>query len=98
MDGLEGRYRVQRTGGLLPPMLGVTKRVDGARGSTRVLEVVGWPFRLERGGDALRLIYRSPLGFLVDELRPGSDGVWLGRATLVGREYGTFRLVPVSSG
>ncbi len=98
MDGLEGRYRVERTGGLLPPMPGVTKRVDGAAGSTRVVEVLGWPFRLERGGDGLRLVYRAPLGFLVDELRPAGDGVWHGRATAAGRQYGTFRLVPVSSG
>lgn len=95
MDGLEGRYRVERTGGLLPPLRGVTKRVAGETGSTRVAEVVGWPFRLERGGDGLRLVYRTPLGFLVDELHPRGDGVWLGRATAAGRQYGTFRLVPV---
>ncbi len=98
MDGLEGRYRVERTGGLLPPLPGVTKRVEGDVGSTRVVEVLGWPFRLARGGDGLRLSYRGPLGFLVDELRPAADGVWLGRATLAGRQYGTFRLVPVRSG
>jgi hypothetical protein len=97
MDGLEGRYRVERTGGLLPPMPGVTKRAAGSGGSTRVFEVVGWPFRLERGGDGLRLVYRAPLGFLVDELTPAADGVWMGRATLAGRQYGSFRLVPMAS-
>ncbi len=94
MDGLAGRYRVERTGGLLPPMVGVTKRVEGTGGTTRVLDVLRVPFDVEATADGLRLVYRRPLRFLVDELRPGDGGVWHGVGTLGGRAYGTFRLVP----
>jgi hypothetical protein len=94
MDGFEGRYRVERTGGALPPLVGVTKVVSGDAGSTLLLGAVGYPFRVKPRPGGLTLRYRAPLVLLVDELTPGPEGTWLGVAKLAGREYGRFRLVP----
>ncbi len=89
MSDLEGMWRVERVSGLLPPLLGVHKRIHGSRGETTVgkarapFDVVGWELR-----------YRAPLAGLVDVLEPEDGGGWTGRATLHGREYGRFRLRP----
>ena len=83
---LDGTWRVERVSGLLPPF-GLTKRIGGDSGWTRVgglpaalfhvrgttLEYVGWPVR--------------------DELSPQPDGSWAGRGLLAGREFCRFRLV-----
>jgi hypothetical protein len=83
---LDGYWLVKREGGLLPPMVGVRKRIDGASGVT-TLGPLRFPFAVE--GRSLR--YRFPPG-LVDELEPDGDG-FRGRALLAGREVGRFRLV-----
>jgi hypothetical protein len=85
---LDGVWKVERASGFLPPLLGVTKRISGERGETRVGPLPGVPFDVE--GAVLR--YRAPFNGFVDELEPSADG-WLGRATFLGREYGTFRLL-----
>ena len=36
MKDLESDWRVRRRGGLLPPIIGVRKRISGARGETRI--------------------------------------------------------------
>jgi hypothetical protein len=82
---LDGRWDVKRTGGLLPPMLGVRKQIAGTEGVTTA-GPLRFPFRVE--GRSLR--YRFPPG-LVDELEPDGDG-FRGRAFLAGRELGRFRL------
>lgn len=84
---LAGRWRVERTGGLLP-LVGVTKRIDGARGRTCLLGVPVGVFRVD--GD--RLVYRGwPL---VDEVERAPDGSWRGRGLAFGRlELVRFRLV-----
>ena len=87
MAELDGVWRVEREGGLLPPLVGVTKRIRGMRGETRLGRLPGVPFAV----DGLRLRYRGPLGGLVDVLEPDDDG-FRGRATFLGREYGRFRL------
>jgi hypothetical protein len=86
MGDLDGTWAVQRTGGMLPPLLGVTKRISGSRGETR-LGPLRFPFTVE----GLTLRYLRPFGALVDELEPQDEG-YRGRAMLLGRELGQFRL------
>ncbi|MDX6454940.1 MAG: uncharacterized protein QOD48_1047 [Gaiellaceae bacterium] len=88
MSELDGIWDVRRVSGALPPLAGVRKRIDGARGETVVRGGRGLPFEV-RG---LELHYRAPLSFLVDVLERDGDG-YSGRATAFGRTYGRFRLV-----
>ena len=82
---LDGDWRVERISGVLPPN-GVTKHIHGGAGVTRVLGLRVAAFRV-RG---LSLDYR--LVPIRDELTPGPDGSWDGRALLLGREFCRFRL------
>jgi hypothetical protein len=84
VSALDGVWHVRRTGGALPPLFGMTKRIDGARGTT-VLGPLRMPFRVE----GLTLRYERPFGALVDVLEPDGDG-FRGRATIAGRRWGTF--------
>ena len=85
--GLDGDWQVVRTGGLLPPLYGVRKRIEGDRGWTSLGPLPGAPFDVV--GSEFR--YRPPLYGLVDVIEPSSEG-FRGRALLFGRELGTFRL------
>jgi hypothetical protein len=85
---LTGAWRVERISGLLPPLLPIRKRIADAAGETRI-----GPLRLPFRVEGSRLRYRAPLQAFVDELEPSGDG-FVGRATVLGREYGRFRLVP----
>ena len=87
MGELDGVWRVERLGGALPPLHGCVKRIDGPRGTTEFGRMPGMPFEV-RG---LELHYRGPFAPLVDRLEP-RDGEYLGRATLLGREIGQFRM------
>lgn len=86
MTDLDGLWSVERVSGMLPPLVGVRKRISGDRGATLVgpLRV---PFRI----DGRRIRYRSPLGAFVDVLEPDGSG-FSGSATFLGREFGRFRL------
>jgi ferritin-like metal-binding protein YciE len=84
---LDGVWSVERVGGALPPLPGCVKRIDGDRGTTEFKRTPGMPFDV-RG---LELHYRGPFAPLVDKLER-RDGEYLGRATLLGREYGQFRM------
>jgi hypothetical protein len=84
---LDGVWRVERVGGLLPPMLGVRKVISGNRGRTSLGRLPGVPFDVV----GLTLRYRQPFGGFVDVLEPEGDG-FFGRATYRGRGFGTFRL------
>jgi hypothetical protein len=84
---LDGVWNVERRGGLLPPLVGVEKRIEGSRGQTRVGSLVGVPFDV----DGLSLRYRAPFRGFVDELEPDGDG-YRGRATFRGRQFGRFAL------
>jgi ferritin-like metal-binding protein YciE len=84
---LDGVWAVERVSGALPPLHGCVKRIHGSRGTTEFPRAPGMPFEV-RG---LELHYRGPLGMLVDRLEP-RDGGYFGRATLLGREFGQFRL------
>jgi ferritin-like metal-binding protein YciE len=84
---LEGVWAVDRLSGALPPLGGCVKRIHGNRGTTEFPRFPGMPFEV-RG---LELHYRPPFTMLVDKLEP-QDGGYFGRATMLGREFGQFRL------
>jgi hypothetical protein len=84
---LDGLWDVRRTGGALPPLVGVRKRIAGDRGRTILPGGVGVPFDVR--GRELR--YRPPFGMVVDVLVPDGEG-WRGRATVFGRAVGSFEL------
>jgi len=86
--GLDGDWEVERTGGFLPPLIGVRKHIDGDHGSTSLGPLPGVPFEVV--GNELR--YRRPFTGFVDVVEPSSEG-YRGRALAYGREIGTFRLV-----
>jgi hypothetical protein len=85
---LEGVWSVQRTAGLLPPLIGVRKRISGDRGSTAVGRLPGFPFDVD--GSALR--YRAPFAGFVDVLARETPDRYRGRATFRGREFGRFTM------
>jgi hypothetical protein len=87
-SGLDGDWQVIRTGGWLPPLIGVRKRIAGDRGSTSLGPFPGAPFDVV--GNELR--YRAPFRGFVDIVEPSSEG-YRGRALVFGRVVGTFRLV-----
>jgi ferritin-like metal-binding protein YciE len=95
---LEGLWRVERAGGLLPPMAGVRKRIEGARGETRVGPLAGWPFEIERRPEGFALVYRPPFSAFVDEVRPGPGCSWAGSSTVGGYEFGRFSMRRVGKG
>lgn len=85
---LTGVWRLRRTGGLLPPLTGVHKRILGASGTTRIGPLPGAPFDVV----GLELHYRFPLSGFVDVLTPDGADAYTGRATVAGRTFGTFRM------
>jgi len=84
---LDGEWNVERRGGLLPPLVGVRKRIHGNRGETTYGRLPGMPFDVV----GLSLRYRAPFRGFVDELEPDGDG-FRGRATFRGRQFGRFAL------
>jgi ferritin-like metal-binding protein YciE len=92
LPDLEGVWRVERAGGLLPPMAGVRKRIEGARGETRLGLLADWPFGIERRPECFALVYRPPFSAFVDEVRPGPEGSWAGSSTVGGYEFGRFSM------
>jgi ferritin-like metal-binding protein YciE len=93
MSELDGTWDVTRTGGLLPPLIGVRKRIAGTRGSTVVARAVGVPFDVV----GLELHYRAPFAGFVDVLAPAGE-TFTGRATYRGREFGRFELTQTRGG
>jgi ferritin-like metal-binding protein YciE len=90
---LEGVWSVQRVSGMLPPMMGVRKRIRGDRGETVVGGLPGIPFTVE----GLTLRYKAPLDGFVDHLEPDGEA-FSGRATFRGREYGRFTMRRIAAG
>jgi len=84
---LDGVWAVDRVSGALPPLHGCVKRIRGTSGTTEFPRLPGMPFEV-RG---LELHYRPPFAMLVDKLEPQNGG-YLGHATMLGREFGQFRL------
>jgi hypothetical protein len=87
MDALDGEWKVRRRGGLLPPLVGMRKRIHGGRGETTIGRLPGAAFEVV----GLELRYRAPFNGFVDVLEPGSGG-YLGRAMFRGHEFGRFAL------
>ncbi|MBA2475000.1 MAG: DUF892 family protein [Actinobacteria bacterium] len=87
METLDGMWNVERVSGVMPPLLGIRKRIEGARGETALGALPGVPFRVQ----GLELHYEPPLSGFVDRLEPHGEG-YSGRAFFRGREYGTFTL------
>jgi len=85
---LDGVWRVERTGGALPPLRGVVKRIHGTRGRTIFPGLPAMPFEVK----GLSLHYHPPFSGLVDELEPDGDDVFRGRATIAGRTFGHFAM------
>ena len=92
MAELDGLWNVRRLGGLLPPLSGVRKRIEGSRGETAVGSLPGMPFEVV----GLSLRYRAPFSGFVDELEQRGDG-YLGRATFRGQEFGRFAMERVTA-
>ena len=93
MGELDGEWEVRRVGGLLPPLYGVRKRIEGASGVT-MLVFVGAPFDVV----GRELHYRGALSRgLVDSVEPGEDGWWDGVAHYRGHEIGRFAMRRVGS-
>ena len=88
MAELDGVWRVERTGGALPPLVGMTKRISGDRGETRVGPAPGVAFDVV----GMELRYRAPLAGLVDVLERVDEEELAGRALFRGREVGRFRM------
>ena len=93
MGELDGVWNVRRRGGLLPPLVGVQKRISGASGETRIGTLPGAPFDVV----GLSLRYCAPFTGFVDVLEPDGSG-FRGRATYRGREFGRFEMQRVESG
>lgn len=91
MPSLDGEWAVVRTGGLLPPLAGVRKRIRQGRGETALGPFRGVPFDVV----GLELRYRRPFSAFVDVLEPAGDDAYAGRATCRGRTFGRFRLTRV---
>ena len=87
----DGVWRVVRTGGLLPPLVGVRKRIADGRGVTSMGPLPGASFTVE----GLSLIYGAPFRGFVDVLAPDEEG-FSGRALFRGREYGRFLMRPAA--
>jgi hypothetical protein len=87
MRELDGEWKVERVGGLLPPLLGVRKRISGDRGETRVAGVTAAPFAVA----GLELRYLKVFRGFIDVLEPEEDG-FSGRSTFRGREFARFRM------
>jgi ferritin-like metal-binding protein YciE len=83
---LDGVWEVRRRSGVLPPLLGMRKRIHGARGET-LLGPIRMPFDV-RGNE---LHYRAPFSGFVDVVH-GEGDVLRGSATFKGTEYALFEL------
>jgi hypothetical protein len=87
VKALDGSWHVRRAGGLMPPLVGVRKRIEGTSGETALGRLPGVGFDVV--GTELR--YRRPFSAVVDRLEREGDG-WLGRTFVRGHEIGRFRL------
>jgi ferritin-like metal-binding protein YciE len=90
---LDGVWEVKRTGGALPPLLGVRKGISGAAGTTKIGSLPGVPFDVV----GLSLRYRAPFVGFVDVLEREEHG-YRGRAMFGGREFGKFELKRIKTG
>ena len=76
---------------MLPPLLGMRKRISGSRGET-ILGPLKMSFEV-RGNE---LHYHAPFRGFVDVVEPVDGGRANGRATYRRREFGRFELRRIS--
>jgi hypothetical protein len=88
VSALDGEWTVRRAGGMLPPLVGVRKRIRGRHGWTALGRLPGAPFDVV----GLSLCYRRPFSGFVDHLHPDPPDRYRGRATFRGREFGRFAM------
>ncbi|HYT51862.1 MAG TPA: DUF892 family protein, partial [Gaiellaceae bacterium] len=93
MGELDGVWEVRRSGGALPPLLGVCKEISGAAGATKLGPLPGVPFDVV----GLSLRYRAPFVGFVDVLERDEQG-YRGRAMFGGRAFGKFELKRIKTG
>jgi hypothetical protein len=91
MGELDGEWNVRRVSGLLPPLYGVHKHIEGAQGAT----VLG-PAKASFDVVGRELRYRGFWTGLVDVVEPEGTG-WRGVARYRGRVLGRFAMSPVTS-
>jgi ferritin-like metal-binding protein YciE len=95
MADLDGVWEVERTGGMLPPLIGMGKQIRGTHGTTTVFgRRLGVPFDVV----AHELHYHSPFHGFVDMLTWEDERTFRGRATFRGVEFGQFAMTRVSTG
>jgi ferritin-like metal-binding protein YciE len=90
---LDGVWEVKRTGGSLPPMVGVRKEISGVSGITKLGPLPG--ARFDVVGTSLH--YRPPFAGFVDLLEPDEQG-YRGQSTFRGHEFGKFELRRIRTG
>ena len=91
MDDLDGRWKLRRTGGLLPPLRMLHKRIDGGHGATHLTGPVRVPFDVKLGEEGrAELVY--PFGLLRDQLVSDGEGGWVGEFRVLGFQVGRFRM------
>jgi ferritin-like metal-binding protein YciE len=90
---LDGVWEVKRTGGSLPPMVGVRKEISGVSGATKLGPLPG--ARFDVVGTSLH--YRPPFAGFVDLLEPDEHG-YRGQSTFRGHEFGKFELRRIRTG
>lgn len=87
MNALDGRWKVRRESGFLPP-IGVRKFIAGDHGWTLVAGFIPVaPFKV----DGMELVYR--LWPVRDEVLL-KDGKWFGRGYIFGKKFCEFSLEP----
>jgi hypothetical protein len=89
---LDGDWVVHRESGLLPPLWGVRKHIEGRHGWTTF-----GPLRMPFALDGHELHYRAPFTSFVDIVEPMGPGSCAGRATFRGRTFATFTMTRVSA-
>ena len=91
MAELDGRWKVRRESGLLPPF-GIRKVISGDHGWTLLCPVPVAPFKVT---EDQTLLYK--LWPIRDELHRRADGVYFGRAYFLGMRFCTFRMDPAKA-
>lgn len=89
---LDGRWSLRRTGGLVPPLGLLHKRIAGDRGATHLGPALRLPFSVRIAAGRPELVYAGPLRIVRDRLSPAGDDVWDGEMLVAGRRVGRFRM------
>jgi hypothetical protein len=89
---LDGRWSLRRTGGLVPPLGLLHKRIAGGRGATHLGPVLRMPFAVDLAGNRPELVYAGPLRIVRDRLTAAGGDAWDGEMLVAGRRVGRFHM------